>query len=340
MKKRMLWLLLPFFAGVIAITAFAESTLPELRVAEVSVKQGESVTVPLFITGNPGVAAMQLSLSFDDKISLSSVSAGADFADASIIKSPDGVTPVRILWATTNAKQKDGELLLLSFAIPASVEAGAYSVNVVCNSANDGSENTIAISPLSFTINVVALTEEEKSTLQISDAIGQVGEQVTVTLMSSNKFSAAVGELDIVYDSTVLELVDIVPAEKYANSIYTGVDSAKLAWASLEEIGEGDIATLTFKLLSDNTGDYPAEVSVIGKLYDVYENQITGVRYKSGYISRMVLGDINEDGEVTILDVLIILRGVLNNDTEGLPDTNEDGKVSLIDIIRVLKMCV
>ena len=56
-----------------------------------------------------------------------------------------------------------------------------------------------------------------------------------------------------------------------------------------------------------------------------------------------VKGDINGDGEVTIVDVLCIIRNLLNNRiSQNLHknDINGDGKLSLRDVIAVLKMAV
>ncbi len=52
------------------------------------------------------------------------------------------------------------------------------------------------------------------------------------------------------------------------------------------------------------------------------------------------LGDMNGDFEIDIVDVLILLRGLLNNIADVNGDANGDGIVSLIDVVRLLKMTV
>lgn len=53
-----------------------------------------------------------------------------------------------------------------------------------------------------------------------------------------------------------------------------------------------------------------------------------------------VAGDINGDGECTVMDVLLILRIVLDDRSNTAADVNGDGKVSLADVIRTLKLTV
>ncbi|MBQ4153253.1 MAG: dockerin type I repeat-containing protein [Oscillospiraceae bacterium] len=51
-----------------------------------------------------------------------------------------------------------------------------------------------------------------------------------------------------------------------------------------------------------------------------------------------VVGDINADGAVTVIDVLILLRAVLNDVAVENGDLNGDGTIGLIDVIRVMKL--
>ncbi len=49
-------------------------------------------------------------------------------------------------------------------------------------------------------------------------------------------------------------------------------------------------------------------------------------------------GDVNNDGEVTVFDVLYILKAVLNGTSPENADVNGDGKLSLADAIRAIKL--
>ena len=56
------------------------------------------------------------------------------------------------------------------------------------------------------------------------------------------------------------------------------------------------------------------------------------------YIYRDIPGDIDRDGNVTVKDILILIRVVVNDQTIENGDLNGDGKISLIDVIRVMKL--
>ncbi|MBQ4556489.1 MAG: dockerin type I repeat-containing protein, partial [Clostridia bacterium] len=51
-----------------------------------------------------------------------------------------------------------------------------------------------------------------------------------------------------------------------------------------------------------------------------------------------VVGDIDGDGLVTVLDALMLIRTIVNDETVNNGDINGDGKVGLLDVIRILKL--
>lgn len=48
-------------------------------------------------------------------------------------------------------------------------------------------------------------------------------------------------------------------------------------------------------------------------------------------------GDFNGDGKIGVADVMLLLRGILNETADLDGDMNEDGKVTLVDVVRLLK---
>jgi len=49
-------------------------------------------------------------------------------------------------------------------------------------------------------------------------------------------------------------------------------------------------------------------------------------------------GDVNSDGEITVFDVLCILKAVLNGTSPENADVNGDGRLSLVDVVRAIKL--
>ena len=93
---------------------------------------------------------------------------------------------------------------------------------------------------------------------------------------------------------------------------------------------DDDPNTITFDVDKFSTFALAAtDEEVIGEVEDDTETDTT------------FTGDANGDGEVTIVDVIIVIKGLLNgSEWEVLPDMNGDGKLTLVDIIRILKLAV
>lgn len=51
-----------------------------------------------------------------------------------------------------------------------------------------------------------------------------------------------------------------------------------------------------------------------------------------------VIGDIDGDERVTVLDALMLIRAIVNSKTIANGDINGDGKVGLTDVIRIMKL--
>ena len=49
-------------------------------------------------------------------------------------------------------------------------------------------------------------------------------------------------------------------------------------------------------------------------------------------------GDVDGDGEVTILDIVLIVNCILSNDCDECSDLNDDGEVNILDIIQLVNI--
>ena len=49
-------------------------------------------------------------------------------------------------------------------------------------------------------------------------------------------------------------------------------------------------------------------------------------------------GDIDGDGEVTILDIVLIVNCILSNDCDDCSDLNYDGSVDVLDIMIMVNL--
>ena len=55
-------------------------------------------------------------------------------------------------------------------------------------------------------------------------------------------------------------------------------------------------------------------------------------------MTNVVLGDINNDGVVNIIDVVMLVDQVLNENYNSFSDLNNDNVVNVIDIVQLVSM--
>ena len=51
-----------------------------------------------------------------------------------------------------------------------------------------------------------------------------------------------------------------------------------------------------------------------------------------------MLGDVNNDAEINILDVVLSINIVLDNQYEALADINDDEVVNILDIVQLINI--
>ena len=51
-----------------------------------------------------------------------------------------------------------------------------------------------------------------------------------------------------------------------------------------------------------------------------------------------VAGDVDGDGRVTVKDVLLLARAIVNGRTVGNGDVNGDKKVNLLDVVNIVQL--
>lgn len=110
--------------------------------------------------------------------------------------------------------------------------------------------------------------------------------------------------------------------------------------------GDGKIATLTFTIAENAAAaNIPLAVTIpqgSAFYYDGYDMLDLWIDAKDGMVQirETSAADVDGNGKVTVTDALLLLRAILNDTAEAMPDINSDGNISIIDVLRVLKMIV
>jgi len=117
----------------------------------------------------------------------------------------------------------------------------------------------------------------------------------------------------------------------------------------------GNLTNLTYLNLSYNelTGEIPPEICNQGdSTPSLYNNNLCppypeclseddiGYQNTSECVDcpDSIEGDIDGDGEVTILDIVLIVNCILSNDCDECSDLNDDGEVNILDIIQLVNI--
>jgi hypothetical protein len=152
------------------------------------------------------------------------------------------------------------------------------------------------------------------------------------------------------YDQSVLTLVDVENGD-LLSTLDIGWDYNRLMWTADDQTtDDGVLCVLEFQVAEDAlVGDYPITM-ILEQSFDG-----NGQRVKPELVSSVVkvinviYGDVNDDGLVDLMDVLMLRRYLVNIDPDtGLSsievgagaDANGDGTVDLMDVLMLRRYLV
>ena len=238
---------------------------------------------------------------------------------------------------------------------------GEYTLSMTGVVAGNGdAPNNIAekftstVAPATVTVKPASERPQPNLSLALSADKVNVGDTFTATL-SNKKMSIISFISQMRFNKDVLEVVSITEGEGYTNltsgavvKVKPTVDEANangVVGISIAKTVETtypakDIVTVTFKAKAVGDGWIKVDESTDGKngtdgyLSDAIVNSVT--IEKPAY----VLGDVNGDGEITIIDVTLARRyykgaATLADDQITRMDVNQDGKISIADITLI-----
>jgi hypothetical protein len=200
--------------------------------------------------------------------------------------------------------------------------------------------------------NTVALktpAAADAAQITVSEASGDVGKQVKITVAMKNNPGLVLLTLKLHYDSQMLRLVSAENGTLLTDKTFgpTANNPFIMSWdQSLDASGnvtaDGTLATLTFEILKAGSSDLTLECSASANdpanpasfptvVYQLVDGKATGVQY--------ALGDVNKDGTVDGKDVAAMRRYIAgwtdyNADTLCLSaaDVNADGTIDGKDV--------
>ena len=129
----------------------------KITVSKVSVNAGEDVEIPIILSGNTGIAGMAISVSYNNNLTLKSISRGN--ALSTLAYTPPGdltANPVNLVFDGLEEDNTDGTIATLTFTAPTNV-TGTFDVNVSyeVGSIYDGDLNDLDVTIINGSVEVL-----------------------------------------------------------------------------------------------------------------------------------------------------------------------------------------
>lgn len=264
-----------FTAGSVTVQAPVVVTPAQVAVgdAPATVLPGDTFTVPVTITDNPGFASAAFSLSYDsDALTFDSFdTTGTLFAAPSFLQ--DLASSSFTHMGSSNITQ-DGVLIYATFTVKAGAAAGSYPISVGLKDGNELNflNASLATVPAEFTSGSVTVGEPvvgpTDTTIVVGSAQANQGATVTVPVSVEANAGFASGTFKIGYDSSVLELTNIVPSDQLLNGLFSFYLASPLTNMMLianetDITSDVELFDLVFKVKDDAAaGDTQVNVSL------------------------------------------------------------------------------
>ncbi len=136
---------------------------------------GREVTVPIIMENNPGIAGLELELSYDSVLTLTNIQQGSALEGMELTLPGEFMAnPVNIILDATEANTSNGEFILLTFKVDENVLVGDYDVSVTVKSARDQGLEAVNINTINgviSTIDCVPGDVNDDNLIDIADVI-------------------------------------------------------------------------------------------------------------------------------------------------------------------------
>ena len=176
-----------------------------------------------------------------------------------------------------------------------------------------------------------------------------IDDTFTLDIRAEAVFDLAGWQFDIAFDPTILEAINVSEGDflktdggstffqsgsiDNAAGKITGLSAARLSAQGVS--GTGTLLQVTFKAKSGGETELALHKFQFGS---VTGNSIPAGPHQIRIVveERLATGDVNRDGRVSILDLILVAQQLRKRVSAGSPvDINRDGIVSILDLIRV-----
>ena len=116
---------------------------------------GKTVTVPITIKNNTGIAGLQMKLNYANGLTLQSVAVGSALKGLTFTTPGNLATkPLVLPWDGLDADATNGDILLLTFKVADNAADGTYAISLLCEDVYDNNQQSVEIRTVNGSITV------------------------------------------------------------------------------------------------------------------------------------------------------------------------------------------
>ncbi|RKU21628.1 hypothetical protein C6499_21765 [Candidatus Poribacteria bacterium] len=293
---------------------------------------GEQLTVNIGIVAGENVGGYQVSLEFNANANVLRYVEGAngDYLPPGAFFVPPVVSESEVPWvkkkivtlgatSLTGVSNGDGTLATITFEVLDVKESFIDLFNVILT--DDEGEHLLHFSPRRTKVEAFTVVTSSSAIVSLAPTSvlsPTIGEQFTFNVDIAGGQNVAASQLTYDFDESALKYISTSRGDYLAGGVGNG---------------DGTLETVTFEVLSVKKA---STVSVSG--YLVAPNGVRSIpTFESAEVIVPLTGDVNRDGSVNILDLVLVASSFGQSvPEEGNPaDVNEDGIVNIVDLVKV-----
>lgn len=180
---------------------------------------------------------------------------------------------------------------------------------------------------------------------------GNAGETVSIPITVKQNAGIAAYRFQVSYDTSILTFISAENGHNFSEGslVSNYIQNEKvllLNWYSIKNVNnDGTVVSLNFKIAENANGKYKLLLKCLPE--DIVNESLEMVNFniENGEISTVdyIRGDINRDGSVDIVDLILLKKYIAKGDTEEIinfADLDLDGLVSATDLVILKKLLI